>query len=74
MALRKGRRRRSLSLRVCVTGEIQGKRVLMFTTASDKQVRLLSQEAGHFSLIRALHAADYITELNGTYVLSITYH
>ncbi|KAF1920672.1 hypothetical protein BDU57DRAFT_553013 [Ampelomyces quisqualis] len=31
----------------------------------DKQVRLLSQEAGHFSLVRALHLADFITELNG---------
>ncbi|KAH8726632.1 CDP-diacylglycerol-serine o-phosphatidyltransferase-like protein [Phaeosphaeriaceae sp. PMI808] len=31
----------------------------------DKQVRLLSQDAGHFSLIRALHLADFITELNG---------
>ena len=35
-------------------------------TAQDKQVRLLSQEAGHFSLVRALHLADFITELNGT--------
>ncbi|EUC48408.1 hypothetical protein COCMIDRAFT_34096 [Bipolaris oryzae ATCC 44560] len=33
--------------------------------AQDKQVRLLSQDAGHFSLIRALHLADFITELNG---------
>jgi hypothetical protein len=33
--------------------------------AEDKQVRLLSQEAGHFSLVRALHLADFITELNG---------
>ncbi|KAH7085360.1 hypothetical protein BKA63DRAFT_399912 [Paraphoma chrysanthemicola] len=31
----------------------------------DKQARLLSQEAGHFSLVRALHLADFITELNG---------
>lgn len=31
----------------------------------DKQVRLLSQDAGHFSLVRALHLADFITELNG---------
>lgn len=35
-------------------------------TAQDKQARLLSQEAGHFSLVRALHLADFITELNGT--------
>ncbi|CAI9625734.1 phosphatidylserine synthase [Alternaria burnsii] len=33
--------------------------------AQDKQARLLSQEAGHFSLVRALHLADFITELNG---------
>ena len=33
--------------------------------AEDKQKRLLSQDAGHFSLVRALHAADFITELNG---------
>ncbi|KAF2200629.1 phosphatidylserine synthase [Delitschia confertaspora ATCC 74209] len=31
----------------------------------DKQARLLSQDAGHFSLLRALHMADFITELNG---------
>ncbi|KAF2738317.1 CDP-diacylglycerol--serine O-phosphatidyltransferase [Polyplosphaeria fusca] len=31
----------------------------------DKQARLLSAEAGHFSLVRALHLADFITELNG---------
>jgi len=31
----------------------------------DKQVRLLAQDAGHFSMIRALHLADVITELNG---------
>jgi len=31
----------------------------------DKQARLLSTEAGHFSLVRALHLADFITELNG---------
>lgn len=32
---------------------------------SDKQVKLLSQDVGHFSLVRALHLADLITELNG---------
>ncbi|KAJ4291115.1 CDP-diacylglycerol-serine O-phosphatidyltransferase [Kalmusia sp. IMI 367209] len=31
----------------------------------DKQARLLSSEAGHFSLFRALHLADFITEMNG---------
>lgn len=32
---------------------------------SDKQKILLSSDHGHFSLIRALHMADFITELNG---------
>lgn len=32
---------------------------------ADKQQTLLSAETGHFSLIRALHLADLITELNG---------
>ncbi|KAK0724802.1 hypothetical protein B0H67DRAFT_115488 [Lasiosphaeris hirsuta] len=31
----------------------------------DKQKVLLSSETGHFSLIRAMHLADLITELNG---------
>lgn len=34
-------------------------------TTTDKQKTLLSSETGHFSLIRALHLADLITELNG---------
>lgn len=42
------------------------KNILIYCAAQDKQVRLLSQDAGHFSLIRALHLADFITELNGT--------
>jgi len=33
--------------------------------AEDKQKVLLSSDTGHFSLIRALHLADVITELNG---------
>ncbi|CAK7262889.1 CDP-diacylglycerol-serine O-phosphatidyltransferase [Sporothrix epigloea] len=33
--------------------------------AYDKQKILLSTDPGHFSLIRALHMADFITELNG---------
>lgn len=32
---------------------------------SEKQKLLLSTDAGHFSLVRALHLADFITELNG---------
>jgi CDP-diacylglycerol--serine O-phosphatidyltransferase len=31
----------------------------------DKQKMLLSSDTGHFSLIKALHLADLITELNG---------
>jgi hypothetical protein len=33
--------------------------------AHDKQKLLLSSDSGHFSLVRALHLADLITELNG---------
>lgn len=33
--------------------------------AQEKQKMLLSSETGHFSLIRALHLADLVTELNG---------
>lgn len=32
---------------------------------ADKQTTLLGEETGHFSLIRAMHMADLITELNG---------
>lgn len=38
--------------------------------ALDKQKILFSPNAGHFSLIRALHLADLITELNGLSLLS----
>jgi len=31
----------------------------------DKQKMLLASDTGHFSLIKALHLADLITELNG---------
>ncbi|KAI0154088.1 hypothetical protein BJ166DRAFT_375359 [Pestalotiopsis sp. NC0098] len=31
----------------------------------DRQKDLLSSSTGHFSLVRALHMADYITEMNG---------
>jgi hypothetical protein len=33
--------------------------------ADDKQKVLLASTTGHFSLLKALHMADYITELNG---------
>lgn len=46
------------------------RRHVLIITADDKQAKLLSQEAGHFSLVRALHMADFITELNGTHDLS----
>lgn len=32
----------------------------------DKQKMLLSQDVGHFSLVRAMHLADLITLMNGT--------
>ncbi|KAL8780240.1 MAG: hypothetical protein Q9194_001003 [Teloschistes cf. exilis] len=32
----------------------------------EKQKKLLEADAGHFSMIKALHLADLITELNGT--------
>jgi hypothetical protein len=59
-------------------GEYSPRRVILCQTWSgrltrcawglgyDKQKNLLSNETGHFSLIRALHLADLITELNGT--------
>ena len=34
-------------------------------TAEDKQKTLLSTDTGHFSLVRAMHLADLITEMNG---------
>jgi CDP-diacylglycerol---serine O-phosphatidyltransferase len=37
-----------------------------FVIAMDKQKTLLASDTGHFSLIKALHLADLITELNGT--------
>merc|ERR1712230_233301 len=33
--------------------------------SQQKQVMLLAQDTGHFSMIRALHLADLITEMNG---------
>lgn len=33
--------------------------------AQNKQAILLAQDAGHFSLIKAMHLADVITEMNG---------
>lgn len=39
--------------------------LMNLSAAYDKQKVLLSSDAGHFSLIRALHLADLITELNG---------
>lgn len=39
--------------------------MLTCLAASDKQDTLLAQETGHFSLIKAMHLADLITEMNG---------
>jgi CDP-diacylglycerol---serine O-phosphatidyltransferase len=33
--------------------------------AVDKQKKLLHEATGHFTMIRMLHLADLITELNG---------
>jgi len=33
--------------------------------AQNKQAILLAEDAGHFSLIKAMHLADVITEMNG---------
>ncbi|EHY55479.1 CDP-diacylglycerol-serine O-phosphatidyltransferase [Exophiala dermatitidis] len=33
--------------------------------SQEKQAMLLAQDSGHFSMIRALHLADLITEMNG---------
>lgn len=35
------------------------------TASIDKQKIMLSEDVGHFSLIKALHLADLITEMNG---------
>jgi CDP-diacylglycerol--serine O-phosphatidyltransferase len=46
-------------------GNIGTNLFIPYRTAQDKQKVLLSADVGHFSLIRALHLADLITELNG---------
>ncbi len=35
----------------------------------DKQKKLLAADSGHFSMIKMLHLADLITELNGNFSL-----
>lgn len=42
--------------------------ILMAAVIVDKQKVLLAEDNAHFSLIRALHLADVITELNGMYL------
>ncbi|KAJ5570516.1 CDP-alcohol phosphatidyltransferase [Penicillium hispanicum] len=37
----------------------------------EKQKMLLSAEHGHFSMVKALHLADLVTELNGTWLYHI---
>lgn len=44
---------------------------LMLFIAVDKQKVLLAGDNGHFSLIKALHLADFITQLNGKLFLSV---
>ena len=34
----------------------------------DKQKMLLSADVGHFSLVRAMHLADFITLMNGMHL------
>ncbi len=47
-------------------GSVQvAERLTWFCPAYNKQKDLLSSTTGHFSLLKALHMADYITELNG---------
>lgn len=45
--------------------------MLIDCSAVDKQKRLLEKDTGHFSMIKMLHLADLITELNGTITLPI---
>jgi len=42
---------------------------LLTPIAEDKQKKLLQEDSGHFSMIKMLHLADLITELNGMDVL-----
>lgn len=39
---------------------------LLIHIIEDKQKKLLQADSGHFSMIKMLHLADLITELNGT--------
>ena len=39
--------------------------------AIDKQKKLLTDDDTHFSMIKMLHLADLITELNGTTIRSV---
>ncbi|OAL31467.1 H/ACA ribonucleoprotein complex subunit 1 [Fonsecaea multimorphosa] len=58
---------RAMSRRAGLTngGEKQTPAQPKDNAAQSKQAMLLSSDSGHFSLIRALHLADLITELNG---------
>lgn len=42
--------------------------------AVDKQKMLLSDDVGHFSLIRAMHLADLITLMNGNFFFFFSFH
>ena len=38
--------------------------------AQTKQAILLAQDTGHFSLVKAMHLADVITEMNGNVLIN----
>ncbi len=50
-------------LEFCIVGEVRAN--CDFAAAVDKQKKLLADDTGHFSMIKMLHLADLITELNG---------
>lgn len=56
------------SQRVCLLfkSRCTDQRCTEILPGQDKQAQLLSEEVGHFSMVRALHLADLITTLNGT--------
>ena len=46
--------------------------ILTVEIGQEKQKKLLESNAGHFSMLKALHMADYITALNGKSVFIYT--
>ena len=43
-----------------------------YEIGQEKQKKLLESNAGHFSMLKALHMADYITALNGKSMFTYT--